>query len=86
MSYAIELSTEATKALRKLPVDIAQRISQRIENSFSISPVPRNAIALEGSQGTFRIRVGDYRVLYVVRRETKRILVFRIDKRSRVYD
>lgn len=34
----------------------------------------------------FRVRVGDYRILYTVNYEKKRVLIVNLDKRSRAYD
>jgi mRNA-degrading endonuclease RelE of RelBE toxin-antitoxin system len=40
---------------------------------------------LKGEKDVYRIRIGDFRVLYRIIREDDIILVFRVDKRSRVY-
>jgi mRNA interferase RelE/StbE len=46
------------------------RILEHIE-SLRADPLPRQAIKLEGSEGLYRLRVGDYRVIYAVDREFK---------------
>jgi mRNA interferase RelE/StbE len=48
-------------------------------------PFPRGAIKLQGREGVYRIRVGDYRVLYEVFRKESVVLVDKIDHRSGVY-
>jgi mRNA interferase RelE/StbE len=48
-------------------------------------PFPRGSIKLQGREGVFRIRVGDYRVLYEVLRKEAIVLVDKIDHRSGVY-
>jgi len=48
-------------------------------------PVPHNAVSVIGEEKTFRIRIGDYRVLYEVKWDKNEILIAVIDKRSRVY-
>ncbi len=40
---------------------------------------------LKGEKDVYRIRVGDFRVLYRIIPEDEAILIFRVDKRSRVY-
>jgi mRNA interferase RelE/StbE len=53
---------------------------------LSNDPKPRGAIKLIGEENTYRIRIGDYRVLYEVYYDQKIVLIVKIDKRSRVYD
>ncbi len=54
-----------------------------------MDPFPRDVKRVENqwfeNEKVFRIRVGDYRVLYTVNYTKNRILIFSIDKRSRVY-
>ena len=51
-----------------------------------MNPVPHDSKRIQGyNDPTFRIRIGDYRALYRVNHEEKRIVVVKIDKRERVY-
>jgi mRNA interferase RelE/StbE len=62
------------------------RIKKGIEK-LAFDPIPHNAVRVEGQkEKVFRIRIGDFRVLYVVHQKDKEITVFKIDKRQRVYE
>lgn len=80
----VEFGTKALKFLSKLEKDDKERFFRRIkelgENSF-----PSNVKKLKGERDVYRIRVGDFRVLYKIIREDETVLIFRVDKRSRVY-
>jgi len=47
--------------------------------------VPHGAKAVVGEHGVFRIRIGDYRTIYRVNHEQNKIIIVKIDKRSKVY-
>lgn len=51
-------------------------------------PFPPETERVEGYKGEkiFRVRVGDCRILYMVRYEDKSIFIAKVDKRGRVYD
>jgi mRNA interferase RelE/StbE len=52
--------------------------------SLKREPRPRGAIKIKGDEG-YRIRVGDYRVLYTIDEEEKIVYIFRVKSRGRVY-
>ena len=60
------------------------RIVQRLEE-LQDDPFPSGVVKLRGRKDTYRTRVGDYRILYEVRREEGLVLVEKIDHRSGVY-
>ena len=53
---------------------------------LSSEPVPHKAVRIVGEERTFRIRVGDYRVLYEISWRDGEILIAVVDKRPRAYD
>jgi mRNA interferase RelE/StbE len=61
-----------------------KRIFNRIKE-LGENPFPLDFKKLKGEKDVYRIRVGDFRILYKIIREDEVILIFRIDKRSRVY-
>ena len=61
--YTLKFARTARKELEKLPVALAGRILQRIEN-LQQNPRPDGAVRLRGAKNLWRIRVGDYRVVY----------------------
>jgi len=80
MSRTILLEKHALKFLEKLDKDTACRIIEKLEND----PMPSNARKLVTlKQSAYRIRVGDYRILYRIEKDS--IVVFSINRRSVVY-
>ncbi len=82
--FEIVLSNQATKFIKKADKALVKRIIEKLE-SLKIEPISHDSKKIIG-RDLFRIRVGDYRILYDVRFSSKKILVDRIDKRSRVYE
>ncbi len=83
--FSVSFASQPKKFLNKIDKIPLKRIASKIENLKS-NPVPPDAKTIEGSKNkVFRIRVGDYRILYEIYYEENLISVDRIDKRSRVY-
>jgi len=81
----VELSSAAKRDLRRLDKPVARRIVSRLlwlaENVDAITPMP-----LKGEwAGFFKLRVGDYRVLYEIVEEEPLIFVLRIGHRREIY-
>ncbi len=83
MRYSIEIAPSARKALHKLPLPMRQRIQVAIDE-LAENPFPHGVQKLRGDEG-YRIRVGDYRVIYDVEHGRLRVLVIRIGHRREVY-
>jgi len=84
LKYEVRLSKRADRELALLEQSTRSRIVARLEE-LGDDPFPRGAIKLQGRKGVYRIRVGDYRVLYEVLRKEGLVLVDKIDHRSGVY-
>ncbi|EEI17486.1 type II toxin-antitoxin system RelE family toxin [Corynebacterium lipophiloflavum] len=84
MSYTITYVPSAAKAIRKLDRSTARRLLDAIE-SLASDPCPPGSIQLKGGSGEFRIRVGDYRVVYDIHHEELVVLVLRVGHRREVY-
>lgn len=65
MRYAIEFKPSAYRQFRRLPSDIAKRVDARII-ALADNPRPHGVEKLAGYERAYRIRVGDYRVLYEI--------------------
>jgi mRNA interferase RelE/StbE len=65
VSYQIEIKPSAAKELEKLPRQVIPRVVTAI-NKLTENPYPQGIKKLAGFERTYRIRVGDYRVLYDV--------------------
>jgi mRNA interferase RelE/StbE len=83
--FEILLETPARNFIKKLDSKNRQRIVEAIEK-LSEDPIPHNAKRIYGTaEKLFRIRVGDFRVLYRVDYGEIIIIVVNVDSRKRVY-
>lgn len=83
-TYRIELKKSAQKNLAQLPKDVQHRIGEAI-NALANDPRPDGCKKLQGYEDTYRIRIGDYRVIYEVHDGRLLIYVLRIADRKDVY-
>ena len=86
-TFPAEFSNKAGKYIKKLDEITRGRIHERI-NKLEGDPFPQEVERVEDykEEKVFRVRVGDQRILYVVRYNPNKLLVVRVDKRSRVYN
>ena len=81
----VNYSSQTVKFLKKTDKVNTRRIVKKIEN-LKERPITHDSKAIIGTkENLFRIRIGDYRVLYEVDYREKLIGVIKIDKRSKVY-
>lgn len=85
MSYRIDFTTAAARQVKKLPRPARDRILGAIEG-LTDDPRPHGARKLVGEQTSWRIRVGDYRVIYDVFDAQLTITVVRAAHRREAYD
>ncbi len=83
-NYKLALTESAEKELSKLPGSAVERIAGRIEK-LADSPRPSGCKKLRGGVNEWRIRIGDYRVIYTIEDTTKTVDVTRIAHRKEVY-
>ena len=84
--FELQFSSQARKLLQKLDKINWNRIIEKIEELRN-DPFPHNVKRVEGrKEKTFRVRVGDYRILYVVFNETNILFISKIEKRPRAYN
>lgn len=84
MTYRIELSPAAARQLRKLDAPARRRI-QAVVELLAQEPRPAGAKKLVGGDGEWRVRTGDYRVIYEVRDEVLLVLVLAVGHRRDIY-
>jgi mRNA interferase RelE/StbE len=82
--YALTFRPAALRALRKLDRQIAERIKAATE-ALRDDPRPSGAKMLTGSHGLWRIRIGDYRVVYTVDDQRRIVRVAAAGHRRDVY-
>jgi|YNPBryunderm2012_1023409.scaffolds.fasta_scaffold24039_2 mRNA interferase RelE/StbE len=83
-SYRIEFKPSVYKDFRHLPKSVVERALRRIEE-LGENPFPRGAEKLEGAQQLYRLRLGDYRIVYEVDTREQRITIIYVRHRREVY-
>lgn len=83
MKYSIFIERDALKALRKIPKKDQLRVADAIE-LLSENQRPIGSRKLSGREG-WRIRIGDYRVIYEIEDDICHILVLDIGHRKDIY-
>lgn len=85
MDYIVTFRTETEKDFKRLDQQIAQRIISKIkwlsENFQLITPLPLQ----KELHGKYKLRVGDYRVVYSVNENEKRITIHMVGHRRDIY-
>ena len=84
MGYSVELRPSALKALRHIAPSNRARISKAIE-ALAENSYPAGSKKLADEDGFWRIRAGDYRVIYTVIQKRLVVTVVRIGHRREVY-
>jgi mRNA interferase RelE/StbE len=84
LAYRIEFTPRAERDFKSLDGSIRGRIKQRID-SLAENPYPSGIKKIEGEEELYRLRVGDYRILYQVKSKILLVLIVRIGHRRDVY-
>jgi mRNA interferase RelE/StbE len=84
MRYSIEFTASALREFRALGRQQQRRIGAKID-ALANEPLPDGVKKLKGVSEHFRLRVGDYRVIYRVERNRVVIVIVRIGHRREVY-
>ncbi len=83
--YRVELAQSAKRELSDLRNPILKRTIVALQ-SLASEPRPRGCRKLSGYQSKYRIRAGDYRIIYEVDDRERRVMIMRIRHRRDVYD
>ncbi len=81
--YRIELRRKALRSLDKLPKGDFTAIIEAVKN-LADSPRPKGVEKIK-SAGLWRIRYGDYRIVYSIDDDNKIIIILRIGHRREIY-
>ena len=83
--YKVRYRASATKMLRRMPRNLAKTVVRKIDQ-LAVSPyTPNNNVTrLKGERG-YRLRVGDWRVLYEIHDDVLVIEIIKIGPRGDVY-
>lgn len=80
-TYKIEWKRSATKELRKLPRQMISKVVAAVD-SLSSNPYPQGVRKLVSTENSYRIRVGDYRVLYNIVEKKLIVEIIRVGHRK----
>lgn len=84
MSYALQFLPSAKKAMARLSPPDRRRIDKHVL-ALAENPRPQGAVPLKGDLGLWRLRVGDYRIIYHIRDRELVIIVVDVGHRREVY-
>lgn len=82
--YKVEIEASAVKALMAINRPDQVKISQKI-GALALDPRPAGVVKLTGVEG-WRIRVGNYRVIYIIEDTVRIVTVTRIGHRRNIYE
>ena len=82
--YALDIKPSARRELESLSDDLIARIVPKID-SLAVNPRPFGSKKLRGYKDLWRIRVGDYRIVYIIDDERNVVNVTRVAHRRDVY-
>ena len=83
-SYKIHWKESAERELRSIDRQQIPRIIETV-STLSNDPYPTQHRKLFGSESSYRIRIGDYRVIYQVNTQQKIIFIYHVRHRKDVY-
>ena len=83
-SYSVLFKPSVEKDFRRLAKEIIPRLTQKIED-LKGDPCPHHSEKLSGAERLYRVRVGDYRIVYEVDTHLKQIIIHHVRHRREVY-
>ncbi len=84
MAYRIEFTAAARRQLRRLAPEVRRRLAPAIDR-LADDPRPSGVVKLGGADLGYRLRVGDYRIVYELYDDRLVVLVIRVGHRREVY-
>lgn len=84
MAYRIKIDKKAQRQFESLAISVQNKIEKKIDD-LAQNPRPHGVEKLAGEEDLYRIRVGDYRVIYQIQDKILLVLVVKIGHRREVY-
>ncbi len=84
MTYTVEFSRPARKQLAGFPANIGARLAHAID-ALAENPRPQGVEKLSGYEDRYRVREGDYRIVYTIRDAALIVLIVRVGHRKDIY-
>ena len=85
MSYQVLFTPRAERELESLPEAARRRIAKKID-ALAEEPRPSGIKKLRGHDNSYRLRAGDYRVLYTIEDRVVTVVVVRVGHRRDIYE
>jgi mRNA interferase RelE/StbE len=85
MTYVVKIAPAAERQLRKFDPQVRRRVQAAID-LLAGNPRPPKAIQLVGGSGEWRVRTGDYRIIYEIQDEQLLVLVLTAGHRREIYE
>jgi mRNA interferase RelE/StbE len=84
MAYQVIIQPSAVKAIRKLDRDTQAKVVRLLE-ALALEPRPVGVVKMAGDDNLWRVRIGDYRVVYEIHDRKLIVLIVRVADRKDVY-
>jgi mRNA interferase RelE/StbE len=87
VSFRVIICKKAEKGIRNLPPAHLKRFAELVE-TLKINPVPVESFdvkKMRGSERAYRVRLGNYRILYTVRWNEDTVVILKVEPRERAY-
>jgi mRNA interferase RelE/StbE len=83
-SYSVAFKPSVEKDLRELPAAVVEKLLRKIQD-LPTHPLPPGVVKLEGSKDLYRIRFGNYRVVYKIDKPQNKIIIQHVRHRRDAY-
>lgn len=84
MNYTVEISSLATRQIKKLPVETQIQVLAQLA-ALAQQPRPDGVTKMKGEENTYRLRVKNYRIVYEILDEQLIVLIVKVGHRPEVY-
>ena len=85
MTYCVTIAPAAERQIRTFDPPVRRRV-QAVIDLLAADPRPPRAIQLAGGAGEWRVRTGDYRIIYEIHDDRLVVLVLRVGHRREIYE
>ncbi|MFB2921292.1 type II toxin-antitoxin system RelE family toxin [Aerosakkonema funiforme] len=84
MTYTVEIKPAAQRQIKKLTLDVQAQIIEKLAE-LELDPRPMDVQKLSGEENAYRVRVGDYRIIYEIYDRVLLVVVVKVGNRREIY-
>ncbi len=77
MSYQVALAPSAVQRIAEFDSEMQQRLAQKLEE-LALNPRPENAHPLKDTERLYKVRLGEYRIIYQIQEQPLLLTVIKI--------